>query len=762
MDPAKTFQSLIQIEGIVQGVGFRPFVTRTARRHGITGTVQNAQGAVRIEAFGSREALEAFTAALGEEKPAPSHIARLTHRILALDGEERIPESFRILPSREEEGGLVMPSPDLAVCGDCLREMGDPSDPRYRNPFISCTHCGPRFSILSAIPYDRPNTSMADFSLCPLCQREYIEVENRRFHAQTVCCNACGPRLFWAGRGREPRREGEEALARAVQTLASGGIVAVKGIGGYHLAVDATNGRGVQALREAKGREAKPFAVMFRDMDALLAHCQATQAQRALLESPARPIVLLPRRASAIVPQVWGASPDLGAFLPYTPLQHLLLAQLPPLVMTSLNRSSLPIVSRDGEALAFMEEHPQVAGTLLHDRPILNPQDDSVMQFVREKATFLRRGRGYVPLGIPVKPGRALALGAQEKSVFTLTGGGYAYPSTEMGDLDTLENVAQYQETLKAMGGILGLGPRRVAYDPHPGYATGAIAAALPGPKVPVYHHHAHIASVMGEHGLADPVIGVAFDGTGFGEDGSIWGGEFLIADRKRFRRAAHLKPVWLLGGDASVRKSSLTAACYRYDAGLAQGLDPLLARALESRVNGIFSSSMGRLFDGVSSLLGICHASTYGGQCAIELNYAAQAFAQEGGEAEPLPYEIHKAGQVDFAPGIRALLARLEGGESPASLAYAFHLAVAGMVRKVCLGLRGETGIDAVCLSGGVFLNRLLTEKIILLLEGEGFRVYHNEAVPAGDGGISFGQAVVALESAEEEAICASRFPES
>ncbi len=767
MDSATTLRALIHIEGIVQGVGFRPFVTRLARRCGVTGTVQNAQGAVRIEAFGGGEALEAFASALERDRPAPSHIARLACTTRALAQGERAAEAFRILPSREEENGLVMPSPDLAVCEDCLREMGDPADPRYRNPFISCTHCGPRFSILSAIPYDRPNTSMAGFPLCPLCQGEYTDGDNRRFHAQTVCCNDCGPRVTLVERSGEAWRAGEsqsggqpksetrhrlqdQALDRAIELLAAGAIVAVKGIGGYHLAVDAANPQGVQTLREVKGREAKPFAVMFRDMEALLSHCRVNEAQRALLESPARPIVLLERRPSAIAPQVWGASTELGAFLPYTPLQHLLLAHLPPLVMTSLNLSSLPIVSRDQDALAFMEAHPQVAGVLLHDRPILNAQDDSVMQIVAGRPTFLRRGRGHVPLSIPVKPGRVLALGAQEKSVFTFAARGYAYPSMELRDLDTLENTARYREALEAMGNILGINPELVAYDPHPGYATGAVAAELPAPKLPVFHHHAHIASVMGEHGLVSPVIGVAFDGTGYGEDGTIWGGEFLIADRRSFRRAASLKPVWLLGGDASVRKASLTAACYRFDAGLKEGLDPLLARALEQRINGVLSSSMGRLFDGVSSLLGICHASTYGGQSAIELNYAAQAFAQGGGEAEPLPYAINEAGQADFAPCVRALLARLAQGEAPGALAYAFHLAVADMVKSMCLRLGDQSGIGTVCLSGGVFQNRLLAEKAISLLEKEGFRVYINQAVPAGDGGVSFGQAVMALEALE------------
>ncbi|NLV59105.1 MAG: carbamoyltransferase HypF [Clostridiales bacterium] len=748
MDWAKTFQSLIWIEGIVQGVGFRPFVVRMARRHGICGTVQNAQGAVRISAFGPEEGLDAFISALEMEKPAPSHIARMGQTRRELAAGEEVPDSFRILPSLQEENRLVMPSPDLAVCDECLLEMADPSGPRYRNPFISCTHCGPRFSILKSIPYDRRNTSMADFPLCPLCQREYTNQDNRRFHAQTVCCNDCGPRLQWVDREGKTT---QKALERAIDILASGGLVAVKGIGGYHLAADATREEAVMALREVKAREAKPFAVMFGDMSALLACCHAGEAEQALLLSPARPIVLLGKKPSAIAPQVCGPSPDIGAFLPYTPLQHLLLAHLPPLVMTSLNHSSLPIIARDEDALAFMEAHPQVVGSLVHDRPILHPQDDSVMLFIAGKPTFLRRGRGYVPQGIPVKDGNVLALGGQEKSVFTLTGQGYAYPSTELGDLDTVENVAQYCSTLSAMEDLLAFAPRLVAYDPHPGYATSRLARELPGPKLPVYHHHAHIASVMGEHGLMGPVIGVAFDGTGYGEDGTIWGGEFLIADRRSFRRDASLKPVWLLGGDASVRRASLTADCYRYDAGLAQDLDPLLVRVLELRVNAVASSSMGRLFDAVSAMLGICTTSTYGGQCAMELNYAAQTFAQEGRLAEPLPWELGAESQVDFAPCIRALHARLGQGESPFALAYAFHETVARMVLRVCLHLQEQTGIKTVCLSGGVFQNRLLTERVISLLEGEGFGVYRNQAVPPGDGGISFGQAVVALEAMKE-----------
>ncbi len=757
----------IEIEGIVQGVGFRPFVGRMAARHQIAGSVQNRQGAVYIEAVGDKQAVEAFAQALQVEKPPESVIFRFSCVEQPLEPDKALPQGFVIAPSQGAEAGLVMPSPDLAVCPDCLREMNQPGDPRYQNPFISCTHCGPRFSILTAIPYDRAHTSMGGFPLCPLCDREYKELDNRRFHAQTVCCNQCGPTLRFQGREGQTLT-GQEALRRAVQGLREGQVLAVKGIGGYHLATDATHQASVEALREIKRREAKPFAVMFRDMDTLLGYAQASHEEQVLLQSPARPIVLLRRKASALVPQVYSTSPDVGAFLPYTPLQHMLLAHLPPLVMTSMNLSALPIVAEDGEALAFLRHTPALSGVLYHDRAIVNPQDDSVLQVVDGKPLFLRRSRGFVPLALPLPGGEGLALGAQEKSVFTVVKDGYAYPSAEQGDLDGLENLDRYREALGSMQTLLSTKPGWVAYDCHPEYTVQALAAPLPGHKQPVFHHHAHIASVMAEHDLQGPVIGVAFDGTGYGPDSTVWGGEFLVATRQDFRRAAHLKPVRMLGGEESVRKAWLTAQCYRYDAGKRDGLDPLVEGALDHRVNTWLCSSMGRLFDGVSSLLGLCHVSTYGGQCAIALSDAAAAYALEHGQenmdgevdaqekraeppALPLPYTVGPQGIIDFAPALLALLGRQAQGEATGRLAYAFHGTVADMVLEVATRLAEAEGLRTVCLSGGVFQNRLLLEMILARLRVHGFLLYWNQAVPPGDGGISLGQAAIALATQKE-----------
>jgi len=749
--PSVTFLADIRVSGVVQGVGFRPFVARAARARGLSGCVRNEGGQVRIRAEGPRDALEAFVREIGQSPPPGSRINALEVRY----AETGVPKdaAFAILASRERSEGALLPAPDIAVCEDCLRELRTPGDPRYANPFISCTNCGPRFSILRALPYDRPSTAMDAFPLCPLCAAQYADPGDRRCHAQTVCCNACGPALrFEAQDGT--RIIGADAVGAAARALAAGGIVAVKGIGGYHFACMPSDEAAVQALRALKGRECKPFAVMFPDMDAVRANARVNAGEEALLRGPERPIVLLPRReGSCVAPGVCGASRYVGAFLPYTPLQHLLLALTGPLVMTSANRTGLPIIKDDEEMLSFSGLYGGLAGVLTHNREILRRLDDSVAAVVAGKPQMVRRGRGYVPLPIEVSAGDGrplLACGAQQKSAVCLSSGGLLYPGAEMGDLSSLEAERAYRDAARDFTSILGVRPERLVCDLHPGYVSTRYAESLGLPVLKVQHHFAHIASVLAEHGLTEPVIGVAFDGTGYGTDGTVWGGEFLIASPRGFTRAGHLKSVPLLNSDDSIRHGWASAACLLHDAGrLDDAKDSRLAlvkAALDRGINTIPSSSMGRVFDAVSSLLAICHESTYEGQCAIELENAAARCGDNGG-AEPFPYDLRgdEAGfLVDLAPCVRLLCSLKEQGISTELLALRFHSTISRLILDGCLRLRKLHGIGTVALSGGVFQNRILLEAAASRLERAGFRVCVNRLVPPGDGGISLGQAYI------------------
>ena len=745
-------KATVQISGVVQGVGFRPCLVRLAREYGITGFVKNECGHVFVEAYAPKNALLRFLEAIQERAPAASRIFRQEQEIHCLSNAEEPPLDFSILQSESRCGGIVTPSPDIATCDDCRRELFSPGNPRYRNAFISCTNCGPRYSILHAIPYDRGNTSMDIYPLCPLCAEEYQTPSNRRFHAQTVCCNDCGPILEYLD--REGNARGDKALPEAIRALRGGNIVAVKGIGGYHFACDPYNNSAVAALRALKGRECKPFAAMFRDMEDIRAHCAISPEEETLLTSPARPIVLLLRVSDRLSPLVYRNSPYLGAFLPYTPLQHLLLQESGPLVMTSANLTSLPIIMEDRAILRFFSEHNELFGVLCHDRGILRRLDDSVAMVVRGKTHILRRARGYVPLPISCPSGGAelIACGSQDKNTVCLHKDGLLYPSGEIGDLDSVEMLCAYRRAVKDMRETLRITPQLAVCDIHPGYESSRYAKSMCIPVMETQHHHAHIASVMAEHGLTGSVIGVAFDGTGYGTDGTVWGGEFLIVSSASFRRATHLKPVLLLGSDNSVKQGWKTALCMLYDAGLEIPVDDrtqLVAAALQNDIHTIRSSSMGRVFDAVSAMLGICEESGYNGQCAIELEYAAMQYLLSGGQAEPLPYSLKKMDEtmvIDFAPCFRELYARLCQGDNAGMLALRFHRTVCRMVADACTMLRERYGIGDVALSGGVFQNRILLEETIPLLEELGFAVYINSQVPAGDGGLSLGQAYIGL----------------
>lgn len=744
----------VTVLGVVQGVGFRPFVAWLAREHGVTGSVWNEQGHVVIDVYGAQGAVDAFVRDIEARKPPASDIRRIERR--ALPAPDAPPAGFSIAESGDAGDGPVMPCPDLAVCDACVAEMHTPGDPRFQNPFISCTHCGPRFSVMRGVPYDRENTAMDRFPMCPLCGRQYRDPSDRRYHAQTVCCNACGPKLFY--HSGERVSEGGRALDGAVEALSGGGIVAVKGIGGYHLACSPYDDRAVAALRAAKGREHKPFAVMFPDMASVRAHCAVSDEEEALLKSAPRPIVLLFKGKKVVAPGVCGTSAFLGAFLPYTPLQHLMLRRGGPLVMTSANATAAPLIIEDEAMLRFSREHPEVRGVLFHDREILRRLDDSVAAVDLGRPRVIRRARGYVPSALPVPfCGSLLAYGAQEKNTVCLCRDGYAYLSTEIGDLDSLETECVFERTIEDMQSLLRIAPVVSVCDMHPGYLSAWHAGRAARPCVKAQHHHAHIVSVIAEHALEGPVIGVAFDGTGYGTDGTVWGGEFLVVTGQGFARAGHLKPVKFLGGDESVRQGWKSALCAAFDAGLPPSGDPreaVVRAALQSGVHTILSSSMGRMFDAVSAMLGVCAVSAYDGQCAIELENAAwRAAARGGAAAEPLAYALSEgsAAVLDLAPCFREIDALLRRGADADALAWRFHETVARAIVGVCESIAKRQGVRTVALSGGVFQNRLLLGRVVPLLRVAGFDVYWNERVPSGDGGVSLGQALIGLISLEK-----------
>ena len=742
----------IQISGVVQGVGFRPFVARLAGETGVGGTVCNEGGQVLIEACAPADRMDVFLEGLLHQAPATSRIDRISKRVAPVLADEKVPRSFSILESRATDG-TVQPVPDIALCEDCLRELFQPENPRYRNAFISCAHCGPRFSILSRIPYDRATTTMQGFPMCARCAAQYADVADRRYHAQTVCCNHCGPTLRWRGRNAVPE-DSAEALDAAVRALLDGQVVAVKGIGGFHLACDARQEAPVARLRALKGRESKPFAVMYPTLAALEADCFVNDAEKQLLTGSQRPIVLLRRRPQArIAGEVCTTSSYVGAFLPYAPLQHLLLRETGALVMTSANPSGLPILKDDADALCFFETHEACAGVLYHNRTILRRLDDSVVASVDGGLLTVRRSRGYVPLALPfphAEGAAVLAYGAQQKSTVCLAGGKNLFPSAEIGDLDNLETCAHYRETIADLQALLRIRPELAVCDLHPAYESVRMAEMDGLPLLRVQHHFAHIASVLAETGQTEPVIGVAFDGTGYGLDGTVWGGEFLIASVKGFRRVGHIKPVRMIGSDRSVRQGWKSAACMLYDAGLMPEANDvrykLLKAALDTETGTVRSSSMGRVFDAVSALLGICDESTYEGQCAIELENAACRAALHS-LPEPLPYALsdQETGVVaDLAPCIRQLVHEMKKGAAAETLALRFHQTVCRLIADVCDRLRERYGLRTVALSGGVFQNRLLLESVLPLLAQRGFETAVNHAVPPGDGGISLGQAYI------------------
>lgn len=746
----------IFIRGMVQGVGMRPFLALLAKEYGVSGSVKNIGSNVELLATADEQTLDAFIEAIKARKPEMAEIAGIENEGAETGELDATSTSFVILPS--SPGEVAMLPADFPVCSDCLKEIQDKQNRRFKHPFISCAVCGPRYSIMERAPYDRDTTSMAEFPMCPDCAKEYADPTNRRYHAQTVSCHNCGPSLLWQdGQGEQT---GEEALRMAAACMNTGSIAAIKGVGGYHLACSPYDEQAVRRLRALKGREMKPFAVMFPDLAAIQACCEISPKERELLLSPARPIVLLKTIGTPFAPSVCGDAALTGCFLPYTAMQVLLLAQCGPLVMTSANQSGKPEIHEDGEMLAMLP-HKDLGGVLYHRRRIVTRLDDSVARINAGQRQTIRRARGYAPrpLTSPLGPSQqVLAYGSDLKSAFCLLRGGEAYMSQYFGDMEELEVQRAYEANRKHMQGLFHITPTLAACDLHPGYHSSRLARRSGLPVVEVQHHHAHIASVMAEHGLVGPVIGVAFDGTGFGADGAIWGGEFLLCKGAEFRRVAHLQYVTLAGGDSVAVDARKAAYCYCATAGVSyeefEGAK-LLQAALGNNVNTMRYSGMGRLFDAMSSMLGLCHQNGYEGQCAIALENAANRAETQGIVALPMDFTLTEAEgtiRVDPLPVIGAVAQAGHTDQETTAAALGFHDAVCRMVLAVCERIRTRDGVSTVALSGGTFQNERILAGCMELLRNAGFRVYTNNEVPCNDGGLALGQAYVAAMGAQPD----------
>jgi len=763
----------IRVRGLVQGVGFRPTVWRLAKRFGLTGDVRNDSEGVLIHAFGHPAVIIEFEVALASEAPPLARIDLI--EAAPLTG--KAPPDFRIVASR---GGTVTTGvvPDAATCAECLAEIRDPLNRRYRYPVTNCTHCGPRLSILRAIPYDRASTSMAAFEMCPACLAEYRDPSNRRFHAQPNACPVCGPRVWLEepdGRCTpiEPRRDAIEAAAALIDSAA---IVAIKGIGGFHLACDARNAPAVARLRERKHRTDKPFALMARDVSMIEEYAKLSDTERALLEQPAAPIVLLDQQENGakLAPGIAPAQSTLGFMLPYTPLHHLLFEDVSyPLVMTSGNRSDEP------QCIANDDARGRLAGIadafLMHDRDVVNRLDDSVARVMAGKPRVMRRARGYAPSPLPLPHGfeRApgiLAMGAELKSTFCLLGKGRAIVSQHMGDLEEAATHADYRANLKLYREIFRFEPELIAIDAHPDYHStqwGQSIARDAGLQLEtVHHHHAHVAAVLAEHGLplqTGPVIGIALDGLGFGEKGELWGGEFLLADYRSCRRVAAFAPVALIGGAKAMREPWRNALAHLHTFLCWERIDKLYSDAeviqrlkkkavgaalqmMERGLNTPPSSSAGRLFDAVAAMVGISFdAASYEGQAAIELEaLAAPAMSRATDGYRGALVEGDPA-RLDWTPLWCGILEDLAAGIDAPLIAARFHLGLAEILAETATSLAQKHGCKTIVLCGGVFQNKLLLEATVEALAPHGIEVLSPSLFPAGDGAISLGQAVIA-----------------
>jgi hydrogenase maturation protein HypF len=756
------------VRGVVQGVGFRPFVWNLATRLRLSGWVCNTSGAVVIEVEGRPAALQSFATALRADAPRLARIDSVETSPLEVVGDA----GFRIVESRAVEGEYQPIAPDAATCPDCVSDVMTPGNRRFAYPFTNCTNCGPRFTIIEDIPYDRPLTTMRHFAMCDACRREYEDPSDRRFHAQPNACPACGPRLWCAGADGAERAG--DPIALAAGSIASGEIVALKGLGGFQLCCDAANGVAVERLRHRKHRPEKPFAIMCADLATVRELCVVSDVEAALLEGSTRPIVLLTRRRGAgdglLVDAVAPGLHELGVMLPYTPMHHLLLRSTGGLlVMTSGNVSEEPIAKDNDEA---MQRLGHIADQfLLHDRDIYARYDDSVVRVVDGVTHVVRRARGYCPLPVRVDAGAdgVLALGAHLKNTFCVLDEGNAFTGPHIGDLDSPRTLDHQDEALRTYLRLFRTRPSIVAADLHPDYASTRLAERWwesGAREVRVQHHHAHIASVLAEHGLRGSVLGVAFDGVGLGPDHSIWGGEFLLCDERSYRRAGHIAPVRQPGGDACAREgwrmaiAYLAAAGERIDAPPAWFLGAhgapterqwrLVSRLATSNTAPI-TTSAGRLFDAVSSLLGVAHVSTFEAEAAMRL----EALASSAGDAAAVDaLDVALGGDrmvLDTVHLVLALVRERQRGRSIEDLAAVFHESLARGIATMCVRLSATLGVNRVALSGGVFQNALLLSRVEHLLRERDLFVYTNQQVPANDGGISLGQALVAASQARE-----------
>ena len=749
----------IEVKGIVQGVGFRPFVYQTAIGFGLAGWVLNDSDGVIIEVEGEEAQLASFACILRTEPPPLASVTSIRVDEIPATGEQ----GFVIRQSQRHRHRSAEISPDTYVCADCLSELLDPADRRYRYPFINCTSCGPRYTLVTDVPYDRGCTTMAGFIMCPACQREYDDPTSRRFHAQPNACPDCGPQVILRDAAGQSVNT-SDPVREAVSLLRQGCILAVKGIGGYHLAADPCHDKTLRRLRRRKGRDEKPFALMVADVKTAQRLVVMDEAGRRLLESTERPIVLLPQRAGhGLSSQVAPHNRYFGLMLPYTPLHYLLLGDpFTALVMTSANFSEEPIVFRDDDARESLRDLADY--TLEHNRPIHIRTDDSIARILGGRGLLLRRSRGFVPRAVRLhcdtEP--VLAVGAELKNTLCLTRGSQAYLSQHIGDLKSPEVFRSFLQTYDHFRHVLGVDPAIVAHDLHPDYQSTAFAQKLQGKMlVGVQHHHAHLASCLAENCFEGEAIGVVFDGAGYGEDGHVWGGEFLLGDCRDFRRAGHLAYLPMPGGDAATReplRMGLSALFHAFGSGLTRhplvdSLPPserqFYLQMMERRLNTPLTSSCGRLFDAVAALAGLRYQVNYEGQAALELEMAipdhpgeeAYAFVLERGGDELIvnPAEVFRAVVDDSRQGVDA-----------GRISLRFHNGLARMILETCQVLRQKNGLQTVALSGGVFQNRYLTEKTRSLLQADGFCVLLHSLVPPNDGGISLGQAVVAARRTE------------
>lgn len=772
----------IRVYGIVQGVGFRPFVSRTARKTGVAGSVCNKGPYVEIFAEGEAEQVEEFSRRLKSDAPERSSILKTEKTELPPEGETE----FSIIRSAKVKGDIFV-SPDIAICDKCKEELYDPKNRRYLHPFINCTACGPRLTILDSMPYDRVRTSMGEFPMCPDCEYEYTHASTRRYHAQPVCCHDCGPHLYLIGRSERDA----EAILKTREIIRQGGIAAVKGIGGFHLCCNAADPGAVARLRRLKNRPAKPFAVMLKDMDTVRRECIVLPGQEEILTGPQKPILLLRKKNGQETRLAEGCAPDnlhVGVMLPYAPVQ-LLLFDYPPdtegmtdcFIMTSGNPKGAPICMDDEEAVKELSKMSDVI--LSNDRRIRIRADDSVMSWYDGKPYMIRRSRGYAPLPFLSSekiPHRVLAAGGELKNTFCLSTGELYYPSPYIGDMADLRSVEALDKAVRRMTTLLETEPEAAAVDLHPRYNTSAFGreyAAAHGLKViGVQHHWAHIAACLAENDFHGPVIGVSFDGTGYGTDGTIWGGEILLADRKGFRRLGAIEPFRQAGGDLAAKEGWRVAVSLLLKSfpekeeaerrilhlGLCGAGELAVQEAmLRGGINCVNSTSAGRLFDAVSAILGIRRKSTFEGEASMTLEYEASVWAEQhpdesGKEDEDVFACPISEGEEFFTIGTGGLIARLadgmENGEERGKLAYIFHRAVAGFITEACVKAGTETKTETAALSGGVMQNLLLLGMCDEGLKKNGFRVLKHSLSPANDGGIALGQAAIAMESMKGE----------